>query len=187
MAGLINTLRPKQNGRRFADDVFKCIFLNVNVWISLKISLKCVPKVPINNIPALLQILAWRRSGDKPLSEPMMVSLLTHICVTRPQWVKKPLLTVGRNWSLRSKQRCVSTVKAWTTSLSAWAKSRWRLRTSPGSPELLPVHIHAPALIKKASLLKLEEISLRHAKPLIGTKAGEGMNLISITFERSSV
>ena len=69
--------------------VFKCIFLNGNVWISLKISLKFVPKVPINNIPALVPILAWRRSGDKPLFEPMMVSLLTHICVTRPQWVNK--------------------------------------------------------------------------------------------------
>ena len=42
---------------------------------------------PINIIPALVQIMAWRRPGDKPLSEPMMVSLLTHICVTRPQWV----------------------------------------------------------------------------------------------------
>ena len=31
--------------------------------------------------------MVWRRSGDKPLSEPMMVILLTHICVTRPQWV----------------------------------------------------------------------------------------------------
>ena len=35
----------------------------------------------------LVQIMAWRRPGDKPLSEPMMVSLLTQICVTRPQWV----------------------------------------------------------------------------------------------------
>ena len=42
-----------------------------------------------NNIPALVQIMAWRRPGDKPLSEPMMVNLLTHICVTRPQWVKE--------------------------------------------------------------------------------------------------
>ena len=47
-----------------------------------------VPKGPINNIPALVQIMAWRRSGDKPLSEPVMVSLPTHICATRPQWVK---------------------------------------------------------------------------------------------------
>ena len=30
--------------------------------------------------------MAWRRSGDKPLFEPMMVSLLTHISVTRPRW-----------------------------------------------------------------------------------------------------
>ena len=82
-----NTLRPRQNGRRFADDTFKRIFLNENVRISIKISLKFVPKGPINNNPALVQIMAWRRSGDKPLSEPMMVILLTHICVTRPQWV----------------------------------------------------------------------------------------------------
>ena len=80
-----NTMRPRKNGRRFAGDTFKCIFLNENVRISIKIALKFVPKGPINNDPALVQIMAWRRSGDKPLSEPMMVSLLTHICVTRPQ------------------------------------------------------------------------------------------------------
>ena len=51
--------------------------------------LKFVPKGPINDIPALVQIMAWRRLGDKPLSESMMVSLPTHVCVTRPQWVKK--------------------------------------------------------------------------------------------------
>ena len=84
-----NTLRPRQNGRRFADDTFKRIFLNENVRISITISLKFVPNGPINNIPSLVQIMAWSRSGDKPLSEPMMVSLPTHICVTRPQWVKQ--------------------------------------------------------------------------------------------------
>ena len=84
----LNTLRPRQNGRHFADNIFKCIFLNENVRISLKISLNFVPNVPINNIPALVQIMAWRRLGDKPLSEPMVVSLLMHICVTRPQCVK---------------------------------------------------------------------------------------------------
>ena len=85
---LFNTLRPRQNGRHFTDDIFNDIFLNENVWIPTKFSLKFVPKGPINNIPALVQIMAWHRPGDKPLSEPMMVSLLTHICVTRPQWVK---------------------------------------------------------------------------------------------------
>ena len=83
----INTLRPRQNGRHFADSIFKCIVLNENVWIPIKISLKFVPKGPSNNIPALVQIMAWRRPGDKPLSEPMVVRSLTHICVTRPQWV----------------------------------------------------------------------------------------------------
>ena len=83
----LNTLRLRQNGRHFADDTFKCIFLNENARISLKKSFKFVPKLLINNIPALVQIMAWRRSGDKPLSEPMMVNLMTHICVTWPQWV----------------------------------------------------------------------------------------------------
>ena len=59
-----NTLRPRQNGRHFADDTFKRIFLNENVRIPIKISMKFVPKGPINNIPALVQIMAWRRPGD---------------------------------------------------------------------------------------------------------------------------
>ena len=80
-------MRPRQNGRHFPDDIFNCIFLNENVWISNKISLKFVPKGQINNIPALVHIMAWCRPGDKPLSEPIIVSLLTHICITRPQWV----------------------------------------------------------------------------------------------------
>ena len=83
-----NSLRPRRNRRHFADDIFKCIFLNENVWISIEVPLKFVSKGPINNIPALVQIMAWRRPGDKPLSEPMMIILLTHICVTGPQWVK---------------------------------------------------------------------------------------------------
>ena len=83
----VNTLRPRQDGRHFPDDIFICIFLNENEWHSIKSSQKLVPKVPINNIPTLVQIMAWCRPGDKPLSEPMMVVLPTHICVTRPQWV----------------------------------------------------------------------------------------------------
>ena len=85
----IKRLRPRQNGRHFADDTFKRIFTNENVRILIEISLKFVPKGPINNFPALVHIMAWRCPGDKPLSERMMVSLATHIYVTRPQWVKR--------------------------------------------------------------------------------------------------
>ena len=62
--------------------------MNKNVRISINFSLMLVPKGLINNIPALVHIMAWRRSGDKPLSELMLVILPTHICVARPQWVK---------------------------------------------------------------------------------------------------
>ena len=84
----VNSLRPRRDRRHFADDIFKCVFLNENEWTSPRISLKFVHKVRINNIPSLVQIMARRRPGDKSLSEPMVVSLPTHICVTRPQWVK---------------------------------------------------------------------------------------------------
>ena len=67
---------------------FKCISLNANVWTSNKISLKFVPKCPITNIPALVQMMAWHLAGTKPLSESMMLSLIMHICVTRAQCVK---------------------------------------------------------------------------------------------------
>ena len=67
---------------------FSNAFSWMKLWISLKFSLKFVPAGPINNIPALVQIMAWYRPGNKPLSEPMMSRLPTHICVTWPQWVK---------------------------------------------------------------------------------------------------
>ena len=76
-----------QNDCHFANKNFKCIFLNENIWILIKISLKVVASSPIDNKPALVQIMAWHRPGDMPLSEPMLVSSLTHICVTQPQWV----------------------------------------------------------------------------------------------------
>ena len=65
------------------DDILKCISMNEKFCILIKIALKFVPKGPIDNIPALIQIMAWLRSGDKPLSESMLPSSLTHICGTR--------------------------------------------------------------------------------------------------------
>ena len=56
-----------------ADNTFKYKFVKENVLISIRISLKFVPKGTVNNIPALVQLMAWRQVGDKSLSEPMMV------------------------------------------------------------------------------------------------------------------
>ena len=69
----LNTLRSRQNGRHFPDDNFKCIFLDENMEIAINIALKFVPQRQINNITALVQLMAWHRPGDKPLSEPVMV------------------------------------------------------------------------------------------------------------------
>ena len=54
-----NALGPRQNGCHFTDDIFKCIFLIENIWIPIRISLKFVPKGPINNIPALWCIVIF--------------------------------------------------------------------------------------------------------------------------------
>ena len=66
---------------------FRTHFLERKCYNLINDSLKFVPDGPINNFPVLVQIMAWHRPGDKPLSEPMMIRLPTHICVTRPQWV----------------------------------------------------------------------------------------------------
>ena len=68
---------PRQIGHQFPDDIFKCTVLNENQWIYWSM----IPRVQINNIPALVEILAWRRPGAKLLTEPMLVSLLSHICI----------------------------------------------------------------------------------------------------------
>ena len=81
----LNILSPRKNGLLFQTTSSNAFFLHESISISIKVSLKFVPRSSINNILALVQIMAWRRSGDRPLSESMMVSLLTHICVTRPQ------------------------------------------------------------------------------------------------------
>ena len=65
-------------------------FLEWKCMNSIKISVKFVPKGSISNIPALVQIMAWRRLGDKPLSEPMLACSPMHICVSQPQWVNIP-------------------------------------------------------------------------------------------------
>ena len=88
---MINSFRPRQHGRRFADDTFKCIFLAENVIIVIETSLKFVPNDLINNIPALVEIMAWRRPGDKPLPQLMVIRL------SRPQWVNE---LIGRLFSV---------------------------------------------------------------------------------------
>ena len=95
----INTLGPRQHRHRFVDDIFKCIFFNENCCVLIKTSFKYVCKGPIDNTPVLVQIMAWRRLGDKSFSEPVMVSLPTHICVARPQWVSNTILKI--NWHLK--------------------------------------------------------------------------------------
>ena len=55
-----------------ADDKFKCILVSENDSILIQISMQFVPGSHINNKPALVQLMAWQRTGDKPLPEWML-------------------------------------------------------------------------------------------------------------------
>ena len=83
-------------GRDKMAAIFQTTFSNAFSWMKmfkfrLRFHWSLFPRVQLTIFQALVQIMAWHRPGDKPLSEPMMVSLLTHICVTRPQCVNYSL------------------------------------------------------------------------------------------------
>ena len=90
-------------------------------------------KVWLNNIPTLAKKMAWCWLGDKPLSEPMMVNLLTHICVTRPQWVnphRSPIYgSLGCNYTIQTDLSCYAKLihKRKCLILSRHQWSEWRL------------------------------------------------------------
>ena len=128
---LLNTLKQIRN-KNFTDNIFKHIFFNENVWNWIKFHWSLFV---INNIPALVQIMTWCRPGDKPLSEPMLFRLPTHICITQPQWVKNHLDTLHRKlqdeppiqWY--SQFRCTSWNSltdilpyAWNNGITGWSE-----------------------------------------------------------------
>ena len=172
---IVNTLRPRQNESHFADDIFKCIFFNENVWILIKVSLKFVPKGPINNIPSLVQIMAWRRTGDKPLSEPMVTRSATHICVTRTQWVNPSAAEAGRFYNNSMFGTCST---PWPAQISiqeqCWMQfleSKWWQNDPKGQCHWPPFSTPAeriPRCICGANLMILDQIhcnsSCRQAK-----------------------
>ena len=70
-----NSSPPWQNGRHCADDVFKCIFMNEKFCILNRHSPKFVLKGLIKKKSVLVQVMAWRRVGDKPLTESKLIEL----------------------------------------------------------------------------------------------------------------
>ena len=68
----LNSSPPEQNGCHFAENAFRCIFVNEKFCILIKISLMFVPKCLIDNKPGLAKIMAWHQIGTKPLSEAML-------------------------------------------------------------------------------------------------------------------
>ena len=104
------------------------------LWFAIRISLMFVPKSATNDFLALAQKMAWRLPGDKPSSEPMMLSLLTHLCTTRPQWVKGYVnpstcfavdACKSRNTGTRVRVQHVSTVTSVLTRIAVTFHDFW--------------------------------------------------------------
>ena len=72
----LNILGLGQNDLQFADNFLRLIFLYENCCIFIQISFDFVPEGPINNQPALVQIMVQHQTGNKPLPEPMMVKFI---------------------------------------------------------------------------------------------------------------
>ena len=85
----LNSSPLGQNGCHFGRRHFQIHFFIDKLWILIEILQKFVPKCPFDNNTALVQIMAWCRIGDKPLSEPMLTRFTdAYKCGTRGKWVK---------------------------------------------------------------------------------------------------
>ena len=102
----ITLLRLRQNGHHYPD-ICKYIFLNENVWISIRILLMFLPRVPIHNKPALVQIMAWHRSGEKSLSEPMLVYLTDAYMRQSAIWFNRLRLRQNGHHSADNISKCI--------------------------------------------------------------------------------
>ena len=83
----INPSLPGRLSGKIAHDIFRCLFFNENVGISIEISMKIVHKGPIDNKPALVQVMVWRRTDDKTLPERMLTQFTDAYMRHYGRWV----------------------------------------------------------------------------------------------------
>ena len=95
---LVNSSPSGENGPLFADDMFKRIFFNVNIWISNKISLEYIPRGLIDNMSVLVQIMAWPVQVPSHYLNQCWPSSPMHICSTRGRWVKQHTCKSVSTW-----------------------------------------------------------------------------------------
>ena len=117
--GGINTLRLRQNGHHFTDNIFKCISLNEKFWILSKISLKYIPYGLIDNIGALVQVITRHWAGDKPLSESILLccaslglneSIFNQICFQIHSGIIRDVVFLHESWPWCRGQKTLLTV-----------------------------------------------------------------------------
>ena len=116
--------------------------------------------------------MAWQRPGDKPLAEPMVVSLLTHICAIRPKWFNQlPITTPWKpnGLGLIRSYALIFLVILWQYKYSYWRKS---------SANLLQLHQHRLSLGRDEIMMVLPLILPQHG---ILTEWSIGFRFMSLT------
>ena len=142
---LLNSSSPGQNGRQFADNIFKHIFLNIKVRILVQISLKFVPKGPIdNNKSAMVQIMAWCRTGNKPLPEPMLIQFTNAYMRHKGEmsWSHSYLHSSIWPWTIK-----LSGVKSWDKYFFFFFFQEKHLKSCPPPPKASIFVVCWPPLI----------------------------------------
>ena len=157
---MFNSLRPRQNGRHFPDNIFKCIFMNENIQTTIKISLKFVPRSPIDNNPALVvssNEFIWQRlicifsvflSGSSTRAPHLSVRFPWVLCSSavscgqpccrgyQPNW----LLPARLRFWMKRRGRKNSVVPRWLQVCGTASLSEWKVFYSLASGRLMKIY-----------------------------------------------
>ena len=68
-----HALSSKRNDRHFADDILKCVLMNITDFLLIKILIKFVPG------SSLVEVMGCRQFGVNPLPQPMMTEICDNI------------------------------------------------------------------------------------------------------------
>ena len=108
----LNSSIPGQNDRHFGRREFQMHFVGWNDRILIRISLKFVPRSPIDNMPALVQIMAWCRTGDKHSKHcEVHTGIVCYWYVITTEWL--PVYHVRNYTHYQLRQSILATVQGW--------------------------------------------------------------------------
>ena len=81
-------------------DILRTTHSNGFTWNTVFISLNFFPKGPIENMSALVQVMAWRQTGHKPYLDWLWLSSFTYVCHLGPVFISDKTSYRTISWSI---------------------------------------------------------------------------------------